>query len=417
MNDKTSIGCPYLGILADPQTRIEHADELNHCFCKKKPQSVSLSHQEDYCIGDNFNQCKIYKSYINKLEAKNKSLLISKPKILSRGIFAFRNEKRKQKEQQNFSKDQEKIELPQKSNDDWKKRLHNEAQTNYDDIATQKSSGWVWGLLLVFALVVFVGLIWLNWNKGKDVRAQAQPGNTDSSQGSLATTVSQLSGAADTWATAANVLEISSQAEATRAAATAMALDLEAEQALTVEETPMDNFADACADLDEIQYEIVEGPVLSPDQGYYYVIGSPKPDIYASWLIENTGNCNWETISFLSLIDGSTVKPEFKKDGQELDLTTTGGKFLIGPEEQIEITIPYDVTEARDVNDEFIVMVNGISLVSHPHTIIVVNGWVISIKSQNIITPTPSTSEPKDKPTSVSPPSDRPSPTPPGRGG
>jgi len=54
MSEKTSIGCPYLGILADPQTRIEHADELNYCFCKKKPQAVSLSYQQEYCISNNY---------------------------------------------------------------------------------------------------------------------------------------------------------------------------------------------------------------------------------------------------------------------------------------------------------------------------------------------------------------------------
>ena len=38
MNDEqTSNGCPYLGLLDDPQTRIGHTDELHHCFGIRQP--------------------------------------------------------------------------------------------------------------------------------------------------------------------------------------------------------------------------------------------------------------------------------------------------------------------------------------------------------------------------------------------
>ena len=166
--------------------------------------------------------------------------------------------------------------------------------------------------------------------------------------------------------------------------------------------------------MNSVDFVILEGPTLTPNQGYYYVAGTEKPVIQASWFVENTGNCNWESVGFLSLYDGSIITPILKKDGQELGLTSTDGKVLIEPGDQVEIVLTFDITQARNVDNEFIVLVNGISLVSHAHTILNVEGWVIIINPTSQAAPVPEPTKDKDEePPSSGPPIDRPTPTPP----
>ena len=217
--------------------------------------------------------------------------------------------------------------------------------------------------------------------------------------------------AANVFATIESVIEIGAQTEATRAAATASAIAAQANEEIAATEMPEEISSVACTELEEVDYEVIEGPTLTPEQGYYYIAGSPKPEIYSSWLVRNTGTCVWENISFLSLFDGRIITPDFRQDGEDINLLERGGKLSVGPDDEIEILVPYELTQARNVNDEFIVMVNGISLVSLPHTIIQVNGWVITIQQTSNSTPTPQASNPNKPPGGEAPPPGRPTPT------
>lgn len=302
--------------------------------------------------------------------------------------------------------------MPQ-DNSEWKKWLHDEAESNYEEIQGSRKSSWLWTIGLIAALAVFVGLVWGILNRIEAINAQAQSGSEDPSQITLATTVSEMGEAVERFSTAANVIDIGSENEPNEEPVEETVLEPEPE---IVTEIVVEGIA-ACADLDEVQYEILNDPVLTPNPGFYYTAGSPVPEITASWQIENTGDCYWESIAFLSIFDGQIIYPIIKIDGEELDLLATGGKLEITPGDQIELVIPYKVTDAKSVNDEFIVMVNGISLVSHAHPIIQVDDWVVTIISQSP-TSTPKVSPPRDKPGGDSDPGSgqpppRPTPTPP----
>lgn len=303
--------------------------------------------------------------------------------------------------------------MPQDNNSDWKKWLHDEAENNYKDINETRKSSWMWAIGLIVALVAFVGLVWGILNRIEAINAQAQSGNNEPSQISLATTVSEMGEAVERFSTAANVIDIGSESDIIEDIEDETVTDLnQPEPAETVEVG-----ISACAGLDEVEYEILGEPILTPKPGYYYTAGSPEPDITAAWFIENAGNCYWESIAFLSIFDGRIIYPIIKVDGEELDLLATGGKLEISPGDQIELVIPYKVTDAKNVSDEFIIVVNGVSLVSDTHPMIQVNEWVVTILAQNP-TSTPKVSQPPDKnggdsdPGSGQPPP-RPTPTPP----
>ena len=278
--------------------------------------------------------------------------------------------------------------MPQDNNPEWKKKLHNEAQSNYEDVSKSRKSSWIWGIALIFALVILVVLFWGIRARWEDISAQAQSGNNPSSQVSFATTISEVGDAVEKFSTAANVLELEPETEESPEANETEAMT----DQLT--DTPTENLISACADHDEVEFIVIDGPVLTPDEGFYHTKGLPTPEVYATWSVENTGNCNWESISFLSLIDGRIIDPVIKKDGEELDLQATAGKSPIIPGDQIEIVVPYEVTQALNVDDEFVVMINGIPLVGHPRAIIQVDRWVIVVQAQSDSTPDPDDTSP-----------------------
>lgn len=50
-------GCPYLGILSDPQTRYRFASPENRCFCVDPPERINQSHQSQVCLSVAFVSC------------------------------------------------------------------------------------------------------------------------------------------------------------------------------------------------------------------------------------------------------------------------------------------------------------------------------------------------------------------------
>ena len=54
--------CPYLGTRDDGSSYFSYPSPGNHCYRVKPNQSISLPHQENTCLSENFNQCQIFSS-------------------------------------------------------------------------------------------------------------------------------------------------------------------------------------------------------------------------------------------------------------------------------------------------------------------------------------------------------------------
>ena len=407
----TIIGCPYLGLLVDPETRVGSADILNHCFCKHPPRSVDLAYQDEFCLSDKFTSCEIYKAYL--LDHGSEIKETSSSRDIEAGVLISSSQiedaENDVQQNNNINKEQK---LPHDDYPDWKKRLHEEAKSNLDEVSSSRKGNWLWGIGLIIALIFFVVFAVSTYNRWEDLKAKAQLSNNGSEAVAVASVVNELGGAADAYATAASIIEMGAKAEATReAAATATAIAYEAQLSSTINETPTLNEEAVCEKIDEIDYTILDGPIFSPEKGYYYVSGTTPPDIQVSWIIENSGGCSWETVYFLSLADGRIIYPTLIKDGEELDplSASEGEQVLVKPGEQVEVAVPFDVNHARNVDDDFVLMVNKISLADRVHAIVNINGWVITIKPQKTsLPPTPT----KQKPSGGGSSGGRPTPTP-----
>jgi len=408
---KPIIGCPYLGILADPETRVEHADMLNHCFRVEKTLAVDLAYQEEFCVSDNFTNCEVYinarireGSETIDLDAISDESKKSRIALIGLGKGS---ENQPDPSPEVVSEVVEEKKLPVDNENKWKQKLHKEAQSNYNQVSSSRKYRRVWGVVMLLGLVMLVVFVWGAYNRYTNLIAQAQQsnnGNGSSSQVSIATAVSEMGVAANAWATAANAIEIGSKAEATRSAATAAAAGGALNQAaVSATESVPDDALAACVDMSSVDFILVEGPILSPNEGYYYVAGAVEPEITASWIVENTGNCYWESVGFLSLYDGSIIEPILKIDGEEIIPISPDGKVRIVPGDQIEIVVPFEITQARDLDDEYIVIVNDISLVNLPHTILHVVRWVIIINPTSQAFPSQRASHAHNLPSSPAP--------------
>jgi hypothetical protein len=209
--------------------------------------------------------------------------------------------------------------------------------------------------------------------------------------------------AADTWATAANVIDTSSQLRATNEAVAATAQQLPAvtptmEVTLTSEPTEVAIVLEPCQNIASTQFEVISGPTLAPEPGYSYTVGSipPKPEV--SWVLKNTGECIWERIFLWSLLEGQLKPAIIRTNGQEISLGSISEitPITINPGDEIEIVLKFLPSEAASVRGEWVLMINDLSLFNRPHLLVDVDGWVISVEFE----PTPTKIFRTPKPTS-----------------
>ena len=59
---KLRVGCPYIGMINDPQTHIGVPDARNCCHLVNPPSVVTLTHQQGFCLGTIFPECPVYQS-------------------------------------------------------------------------------------------------------------------------------------------------------------------------------------------------------------------------------------------------------------------------------------------------------------------------------------------------------------------
>lgn len=58
----TAIICPFLGRADDRETAFAFGSPGNRCYKTDNPVSIALSHQNTYCLGDNYTQCPVFLS-------------------------------------------------------------------------------------------------------------------------------------------------------------------------------------------------------------------------------------------------------------------------------------------------------------------------------------------------------------------
>jgi hypothetical protein len=295
-------------------------------------------------------------------------------------------------------------------------RLYDEARGRLEKTTSPaRKERLTWILIFSFATIILLIGVWGVYNRVSQLRRQANIAAITSRTQFAQTSTAQAVFSFDETATARAFLLVAKPSR-TPEAVTDGAINSqegsgasETETALNLENTPI---VVSCEDFTGFPIEIVSGPELSPRPGYVYIEGLPEPIIQASWTIKNIGNCAWNQINLTDSVTGEVIVPILYKDGSKLDLFTTENSLQSGDE--VSLVLSFLPKNALNVDRDWIIQVNGISLFDQPHIVLKVQDWVIL--SQVSPTPTlgirptsiPRTSTPGGNPS-------RPTPTKPGR--
>jgi hypothetical protein len=267
--------------------------------------------------------------------------------------------------------------------EEFRARLYNEALTRYEQVnQPKKERKGLWIFLLIAALLILLVSVWGVFNRVQNLQRQNQVQAEIGYTISLATAVQDMGAAADAWGTAASNVRsqqstatagVLAAAAAAEAAANAQATAKAAEiQALTATPTVQ---VGICQNLNEAGLTVVSGPELLPSLGTLYKVGMTPPQ--ASWIIRNTGNCAWSQILTWSVFDNEIVQPIVMRDGQVVTPSANSGPIMIMPGEQIELVLQFPASSAQRIDGDWVMIVDGLSLVSQPHIILKANNWVI----------------------------------------
>lgn len=129
-----------------------------------------------------------------------------------------------------------------------------------------------------------------------------------------------------------------------------------------------------CAKTEETKIEVISGPLLSPKKGSRFSSGN-APTAKATWVIKNVSDCSWRDLSLYSLSNGSTIDPTFHRGGE----TWAGysDQVLAYPGEILEVTANFKPIDAKDIKDEWVLVINQGQLFSSPHISLNVKAWII----------------------------------------
>ncbi len=458
--------CPYIGMRSDPQTHVGIPDTRNCCHLVNPPREVSINHQQALCLGQHFPSCQVYMtsgegevpegifegdgegersfglpflfSRRSQARAAKSATSPSKTVPLVEPDLAKKPQTEPGVEQKTILSPEPgpvappvaqqagqpappaRQEVPPAVEDEeeLRRRLYNEALSRYDQVSSAKRERkGLWAFLMVAALLVFLISVWGIYNRFQNQQRDALLAAETNYTIALATAVQDMGAAADAWGTAASIIDAqnstatavvnATQTAALVAAEMQQTADAAGVQALTV--TPTTELV-VCQNINEASLLIASGPQLAPELRTFYTAGMTNPQ--ASWVVQNSGTCGWSQILLWSVFDNSVTQPIVKRNGQVVTPTADPTQSMIAPGEQIELVIEFPASKAQRINNEWILVVDGLSMLSQPHLILKADSWVVlNPGDQPTATRSPRKSTPGGtNPTSVIPSRDTPTP-------
>lgn len=133
-----------------------------------------------------------------------------------------------------------------------------------------------------------------------------------------------------------------------------------------------------CDDIQAYTFEIIQGPLLTPQPGYVYQPGSSGPPVRAGWIIKNTGFCEWNEILLNSASNGRLLNPFLRIDNRVVVIDYRNDRVSIPPGGQIEVLLGFVQSIAQGgIKGEWVLVINGFKLVDQPHLALDVPLWII----------------------------------------
>lgn len=422
--NRRNLGCPYMGVKADPQTRFSTASPGNYCHRVHPAEPVTLDHQDGFCLSDGYLNCVVYSpQWKGGLPAQLRgegdgSNLLDGPRVLQGAGQLFGGLKdrlsRNPSEPPPVSAPRS-ASAPEEDEVDMFRRLHQEARSRvarYPDQAL--APGYevpddepmplrrsdrvqpIWIVLLLVGLVVIAFSIWGVLQRIDQINKEAISAESTSLAAiSLVTAAEQtaLFEAGQTATVAAytptpvpatstpTATTVSAEQATQNAITTAFAQDTQQALALAATQTA----SVSCENTSGYQVAVISGPVLNPPLGTYYYQGDTPPTPQAVWVLQNSGACDWKKVSLLYTSTGATLVPILRQSGALVDAEN----LLLRPGEQIELALAFNGANAFTVNTQYTYIINGVSLSNLPPLTLDVTRWILTIAKP---TATPKTS-------------------------
>jgi hypothetical protein len=416
--------CPYVGMVSDPQTHVGIPDARNYCHLLNPAREVSTSHQQGFCLAQQFPNCEIYKTtgegeipegifedgsksersfalpflFARRSQAKAsksatadiKTTPISEP---TPQPVSAQTETVTEPMVDPFVKPKPEpvvaavvateVISPADEEEELRARLYDEAVSRYEQVnTTKKERKGFWIILSVAAVIVLVISIWGVIVRVQNIRQEAQIQAEIGYTRSLATAVQDMGVAAEAWGTAAGIIEGQEQTatalifgSATAARANELAQATAQAATSNAQNVTPTTQALVCQNINDAAYQVISGPELFPPLRTLYRPGLTNPQ--ASWIIQNNGVCGWSQILLWSVRDNTISQAVIKRNGAVITPGLDVDQPLIAPGEQIELVLPFTASQAERVEGEWVLVVDGLSLVSQPRLTMDVRNWVM----------------------------------------
>jgi hypothetical protein len=134
--------------------------------------------------------------------------------------------------------------------------------------------------------------------------------------------------------------------------------------------------ASLCRDALNYGFVLASETELDPPEGSTYITGTTPIRPSAVWEITNTGLCVWEEITLNPLSGNNKTETTLWMDNQPI---TNLSDQPLGLNETLKIALNFDISDATDIHEEWILVVNGIELIENPHLSIDVENWITLI--------------------------------------
>ena len=447
--------CPYIGLIDDPQAHVGSPDNRNYCHLMIPSREVAFSHQQSYCLAQQFPDCAVY---LTSGEGEVPDKIFGNADKKRRGInlaalFAFSSRRKSIISTKTYpSTPDNKITLsedhsdlsnngmkPSRSNNQLLDPISNpeniepsngnsekvapEASTTDSTVSvttaamginssktadntvqiidgdryslrlsiytflnglkhvkfTARGLKLVWIILTVAVFLVLLMSGVATYNRYQQMQSATKKNIEDKLLISFATAVREMSVAGDAWGTAAVIENGSVKTDASKVGEptteTQVLLQNTAEPKSATPVTPISSQAILCQNIADAKLQIVSGPQISPNASTQYRTDMQNPT--ATWVIQNTGKCSWSQFTLWSVFENTIVQPTIKQDGQLIASFSEDSPMVISPGEKIEVVLEIPALNASNVDEEWVGVVDGLSLITDPHFVLKVENWIV----------------------------------------
>jgi hypothetical protein len=134
--------------------------------------------------------------------------------------------------------------------------------------------------------------------------------------------------------------------------------------------------ASLCRDALNYGFVFASEMELDPPEGTTYITGTTPIQPSAVWEITNTGPCVWAEITFNSLSGEAEAEPTLWINDQPV---TSLSDQPLDLKETLRISLNFDISEATNIQEEWILVVNGVELKENQHLSLNVENWITLI--------------------------------------